>query len=123
MGIIARYFSRLKSIIHPKNTAPPTILINAAGLRIGDEWVAWNAVCRVDAYKRDIYVADFLAVVILSADGRVLDINEESPGWQEAGQAIERFLPGSLPHAEWQLRLMAATPGETVAIFPVTRTS
>ena len=40
---------------------------------------------------------------------------------ETAGDAIERFLPGSLPHAEWTLRLIGTNPGESVAIYPVTR--
>jgi hypothetical protein len=39
--------------------------------------------------------------------------------WKEAGYSIERFLPGSLPHAQWTLRLIAANPGESMAVYPV----
>lgn len=120
MGMISGYFRRLAAIIGSNRAVPPAVVADAAGLRIGGEQVRWSEVCRVDAYKRDIYVGDLLGVVISCTDGRVLDINEESPGWQETGKAVEQFLPCSLPHAEWTLRLMAAQPGETLRIFPAT---
>jgi len=121
MGVISRYFERLVAIVRPSRSLPPAVLVSAEGLRIGGELVVWSDVRRLDAFKRDIYVGDFLCLVIFSAGDRVFEINEDLPGWKEAGDAIERFLPGSLPHAEWTLRLIAANPGETVAIFPVTR--
>jgi len=121
MGVISRYFERLVAIVRPNRTVPPQVLVNDEGLRIGGELVSWSDVRRLDAYKRDIYVGDFLCLAILSVGGRVFEINEESPGWDETGAAIERFLPGSLPHAEWMLRLIAVKPGEMVAIYPATR--
>jgi hypothetical protein len=119
MGVIWRYFERLTAMLRPRRAAAPAVSADAEGLRIGGERVAWSDVRRLDAYKRDIYVGDFLCLAILAAGGRVFEINEESPGWKEAGDAIERFLPGSLPRAEWTLRLLAANPGESVAIYPV----
>lgn len=121
MEVISRYFERLASMIRPRRAAFPAVSTDAEGLQIGGEQVAWHDVCRLDAYKRDIYVGDFLCLAILSSSGRVFEINEESPGWKEVGDAIEQFLPGSLSHAEWMLRLIAANPGESVAIYPVTR--
>jgi len=120
MGVISRYFERLTALVRPRRAAAPTVSADAEGLRIGGEQVAWSEVRRLDAYKRDIYSGDFLCLAILAAGSRVFEINEESPGWKEAGHAIERFLPGSLPHVEWTLRLIAANPGESVAIYPVT---
>lgn len=119
MGVIWRYFERLTAMLRPRRVAAPAVSAGAEGLRIGGERVAWSDVRRLDAYKRDIYGGDFLCLAILAAGGRVFEINEESPGWKEAGDAIEQFLPGSLSHAEWMLRLIAANPGESVAIYPV----
>ena len=119
MGVISRYFERLAAIIRPGRAALPSVSADAEGLWIGGEQVAWSDLRRLDAYRRDIYVGDFLCLAILCSSGRVFEINEESPGWKEAGDAIERFLPGSLPHAEWTLRLIAANPGESVAVYPV----
>ena len=96
-------------MIRPRRATFPAVSTDAEGLQIGGEQVAWHDVCRLDAYKRDIYVGDFLCLAILSSSGRVFEINEESPGWKEAGDA------------EWMLRLIAANPGESVAIYPVTR--
>jgi hypothetical protein len=120
MGVISRYFERLTAMVRPRRAAPPAVSADAEGLRIGGERVAWSDVRRLDAYKRDIYVGDSLCLAILGSSGRVFEINEASPGWKGAGEAIERFLPGSLPHAQWTLRLIAANPGESVAIYPVT---
>jgi len=106
-------------MLRPRRAAAAAVSADVEGLRIGGERVAWSELGRLEAYKRHIYVGDFLCLAILAAGGRVFEINEESPGWKEAGDAIERFLPGSLPHAEWMLRLIAATPGESVAIYPV----
>ena len=106
-------------MLRPRRAAAPAVSADAEGLRIGGERVAWSDVRRLDAYKRDIYVGDFLCLAILAAGDRVFEINEESPGWKEAGDAIERFLPGSRPRAEWTLRLLAANPGESVPIYPV----
>jgi hypothetical protein len=119
MGIISRYFERLAAIVRPRRVALPAVSVDAEGMRIGGERVAWSDVRHLDAYKRDIYVGDFLCLAILSSSGRVFEINEETPGWKEVGDAIERFLPSSLPHAEWTLRLIAANPGESVAVYPV----
>lgn len=117
MGVIRRYFERLAAMLRPKRAAPVAVSADAEGLQIGGERLAWSELRRLDAYKRDIYVGDFLCLAILASSGRVFEINEESPGWKEAGDAIERFLPGSLPRAEWTLRLIAANPGESVAIY------
>ncbi|WP_295449679.1 hypothetical protein [uncultured Thiodictyon sp.] len=119
MGVVSRYFERLAAVVRPRPAAPPAVSADAEGLRIGGELVAWSDVRRLDAYKRDIFVGD-LCLAILTAGSRVFEINEASPGWKDAGDGIERFLPGSLPHAEWTLRLIAADPGESVAIYPVT---
>jgi hypothetical protein len=119
MGVVARYFERLAALVRTKRAAPLAVAADAETLHIGDERVAWSSMCRLDAYKRSIYVGDCLCLAILDASGRVFEINEDSPGWTEAGDAIERFLPGSLPHAEWTVRLLAAPPDEVVAIYPV----
>jgi hypothetical protein len=117
---MSRYFERLSALVRPRRATAPTVSADAEGLRIGDEQVAWGEVRRLHAYKRDIYSGDFLCLAILAAGGRMFEINEESPGWKDAGHAIERFLPGSLPYVEWTLRLIAANPDESVAVYPVT---
>lgn len=106
-------------MVRSKRAEWPAVSADPEGLRIGGERIAWSDVRRLHAFKRDIYVGDLLCLAILAADGRVFEINEESPGWKEAGDAIERFLPDSLPHAEWTLRLIAANAGESVAIYPL----
>lgn len=117
MGIIGRYVERLASIVRSRRSAPPAVSADAEGLQIGRERVAWNDVRRLDAYKRDIYVGDFRCLAILAAGGRVFEITEDTRGFIEVGDAIERHLPGSVPHAEWTLRLITANPGESIAIY------
>lgn len=120
MGVVSRYFERLIAILRPRRAAATEVSVDAKGLRIGAERVAWRDVRRVDAYKRDIFSGNLFCLAILAAPGgRLFEINEESPGWMEAGDAIERYLPGALPRAEWTMRLIAANPGEYVEIFPV----
>jgi hypothetical protein len=120
MGVISRYFQRLAAIVRPKRTADPEVSADCEGLRIGDELIAWSELCRLSAYKRDIYLGDLLCLSVLASGGRMFEITEESPGWKAAGEAIERFLPESLPQAEWTLRLIAANPSDSVEIYSVT---
>jgi hypothetical protein len=118
MGVVSRYFERLAEMRRGRRAAAAAVSADTEGLRIGGERVAWSDVRRLDAYKRDIYVGDLLCLAILATGDRVFEINEESPGWKESADAIERFLPGSLPHAEWTLRLIAAKPDGSVPIYP-----
>jgi hypothetical protein len=119
MGMISRYFERLAARVQGRRPGPPAISADAAGLRIGGDLLAWSEVRRLEACKRDAYVGDCLCLAILGAGDRVFEITEASPGWEAAGDAIERFLPGSMAHAEWMVRLIAATPGQSLAIYPV----
>lgn len=106
-------------MIRPGRNAAPAVSADAEGLSIEGERVAWRDVRRLDACKRDVYIGDLLCLAILAAGGRAFEITEESPGWNEIAEAIERFLPDSLPRAEWTVRLIAANAGQSVAIYPV----
>ncbi len=117
--MISRYFERLAARVQGKRPGPPAVSADAAGLGIGGDFLAWSEVRRLAAYKRDAYVGDVLCLAILGPGDRVFEITEASPGWEAAGDAIERFLPGSMAHAEWMVRLIAATPGQSVAIYPL----
>ncbi len=117
--MIRRYFERLAARLQGRRPGPPAVVADAAGLRIGAHAIAWSEVRRLEAYKRDAYVGDCLCLTILGAGDRVLEINEASPGWEEAGDAIERHLPGSVAHAEWMVRLIASPPDRSVAVYPV----
>ena len=119
MGMISRHLERLAARLRGRRAVPPAVSADAAGLRIGGDGMAWSEVRRLEAYKRDAYVGDCLCLAILGAGDRVFEIDEASPGWGEAGDAIERFLPGSMPRAEWMLRLVAAPAGQSVAVYPV----
>ena len=117
--MIGRYLGRLAGRLRGRRPGPPAVVADAGGLRVGDAVVAWGDVRRVQAYKRDAYVGDCLCLAILDTGGLVIEITEASPGWEAAGDAIERHVPGSMPHAEWGVRLIAAAPGEAVAVYPV----
>ena len=121
MGVISRYFERLTALVRPRRVVPLAVSADAEGLRIGGEWIAWREVRRIDAYRRDAYVGDCLCLAILDASGRVFEIGEASPGWKDVGDAVELYLPGSTPHAEWVLRLVAAGPAQSVAVYPAAR--
>jgi hypothetical protein len=118
MGLIARYLERLSALVG-RGQAGSAAAVSAApeGLRIGEDWIAWADIRRLDAYKRDAYVGDHLCLAILGAGGQVFEISEASPGWTEAGQAIDRFLPGAVPQAEWMLQLLALPPGQPVMVY------
>ena len=118
MGMISRYLERLAARLRGRRPGSPAVSADAQGLRIGGHSIAWREVRGLEAFKRDAYVGDCLCLAILGADGRVFEISEASPGWAEAGAAIERYLAGSMAHAQWMLRLIAAEPGQSVAIYP-----
>jgi hypothetical protein len=119
MGMISRYFERLAARVQGRRPGAPAVLADAVGLRVGNDLFAWNEVRRLEAYKRDAYVGDCLCLAILGPGDRVIEITEASPGWDAAGAAIAQFVPGSMAHGEWMVRLIAATPGQSVAIYPV----
>jgi hypothetical protein len=116
--MISRYFERLAARLQGRRPGPPAVAADAAGLRIGGDLLAWSEVRRLEAYKREAYVGDCLCLAILGPGDRVFEITEAAPGWDAAGDAIERFLPGSMAHADWMVRLIAAAPGQSVAIYP-----
>lgn len=119
MGMISRYVERLIARFQGRRPAPPAVSADGDGLRIGGHSIAWSEVRRLEAFKRDAYVGDRLCLAILGSGDHVFEISEASPGWQAAGDAIERHLPDSMAHAQWMLRLIAANAGQSVAIYPV----
>lgn len=117
MGIVSRYFERLAGLVRPMHAKGEAISADLECLRIGEVRLAWTAVQRLDVYKRDIYAGNLLCLAILVAETEMFEINEDMRGWSEVGDAIDRYLPGSLPHAEWALQLIAAKPGDHVKIY------
>lgn len=117
--MIARYFERLGARLQGRRPAPPAVVADAQGLRIGELSIAWSDVRRLEAYKRDATIGDSLCLAILGPGDKVFEISDASPGWEQAGEAIERYLPGSMAHAQWMVRLIASGPNESVAVYPV----
>ena len=118
MGMMSRYLERLVARVRRQPVEALACAAGPAGLQVGDERVAWHEVRRLDAYKRDGYVGDHLCLAVSCTDGRVIETDEGMPGWQETGRSIERFLPYAVPHGVWMLRLVAAGPGDRVAVYP-----
>jgi hypothetical protein len=125
--MISRYFQRWAAIAGLARLQPsaaslgalrPAVSADATGLRIGDDAMPWSEVRRLEAYKRDAYVGDALCLAILGPGDRVFEINEASPGWKEAVDAIEQFLPGAMPRTEWMVRLIASSPVQSVTVYP-----
>ena len=116
--MIARYVERLAARLRGRRPGPPAVSADAQGLRIGNRASAWGDVRRLEACRRDAYVGDCLCLAILGAGDRVIEISEASPGWDDAGNAIERFMPRSMPQAQWKVRLIAGEPGQSVAVYP-----
>jgi hypothetical protein len=72
--------------------------------REGTERVAWERVCRVVAYKRDLFATDLVCLGIEDGDGPVLELDEEMPGWESLLTDLPVFLRGALDRD----RLLAA---------------
>ncbi len=101
----------------PSRAAGVAVTADAEGVQIGGVRLKWSDVGRVDVYKRDVYVGDLSCLLISVVEDRVYEITDESPGWDEVADAIERFLPGALPYKEWAVRLMATDAREALTIF------
>ena len=117
--MIARHVERLAAWLQGRRPGPPAVHADAEGLRIGGHSIAWGEVRRLEACKRDAYVGDCLCLAILGSGDRAIEITEASPGWEAAGDAIERYLPGAMAHTEWMVRLIGSQPGQSVAVYPV----
>jgi hypothetical protein len=117
MGVNPSWFGRLTTRLRGRRASPPTVAADAAGLRIGDELIAWTDIRRIEAFKRDVYVGESLCMAVEVDGDRVFEINDACPGWDAALDAVESFLPGSMARAEWTLRLMAAPADRSVAVY------
>jgi len=63
--------------------------------------LAWSAVHRVMAFKRDYLTVDCICLVFAATEEQLLEIDEEMGGWDEFTQELPKHLPGSIPWAEW----------------------
>ena len=61
----------------------------------------WPDVCRVVAYKRDLFTYDCLCLFVARADGTGVELDEEMAGWKSFCAVLPRFLPGCTPVEKW----------------------
>lgn len=61
----------------------------------------WSDVCRVTAFKRDLFVVDCICLHLGGADGTGVELNEEMAGWNRLMDALPTQLPGCKPRSEW----------------------
>lgn len=81
-----------------------------------DEQVAWHEVERVLAFNQPLPVG-VEPVLWVQWGGEAIQLTPQVQGWEAFLQACEVHLPGSLPSALWQTRLMAMQAGQTVEVF------
>jgi hypothetical protein len=106
-----RFIARARASIAKKPISQCHLIFNHAGLRIDEVRVdrpteslggfEWEAVARVVAFKRDLYIHDLLCVTFELADGSGFEIHEHMMGWQDLIDSLHDRLPGSVPFVEW----------------------
>lgn len=111
------WFERLAARVRGKRDVFPAVGADAAGLRIGDDLIAWADIRRIEAFKRDVYVGESFCIAIETSGEQVFEISEASPGWDGALDAVGMFLPGAMAREEWTLRLMAGSADRSVAVY------
>jgi hypothetical protein len=108
---IGRFIARARARIAKKPIFRCHLIVDDAGLRIDEVRVdrptaslggfEWEAVARVVAYKRDLYIYDLVCVAFEFADGTAFEIHEEMMGWQDLIDSLCQRLPGCAPFDEW----------------------
>jgi hypothetical protein len=63
--------------------------------------VAWTAVKRATAYKRDLFAYDLICLAISFDPGYGVELDEEMEGFSELCNEFEINISGSIPHATW----------------------
>ena len=76
-------------------------------IELGEEKqvIPWSSFDRVTVFKRDQGTVDMICMLI-SAKGKIIELNETMDGWSEASSALQTYLPGSMPWAAWTLTVM-----------------
>jgi hypothetical protein len=67
------------------------------------ERIAFAGIATVHAFKRDLYTADMICLLIAARDGAAVEVNEQMQGYPELVDRIDA-LPATLP--AWQLHVM-----------------
>src|SRR5215472_15630958 len=69
------------------------------------EYVAWNDVKRVRAFKKDCFAVDSMRMIFESQTGKWYEVQEEMAGWQQLIETLPKYLPGALNMGEWWQRV------------------
>jgi hypothetical protein len=99
------------------------VVVVAAGfaLWLGGRCVAaarWADVRRVRAYRRDVGTSDALCVAVELADGSLVELREEAPGFDAFLDRAAATLQGLLPYRDWHHTLAAsAAGGDGIILF------
>jgi len=92
------------------------VVVVAAGFALwsGGRCVAaarWSDVRRLRAYRRELASSDALCVAVELADGSLMELREEAPGFDAFLDRASATLPGLLPYGDWHHTLVAAAAG------------
>ncbi|MFC5863896.1 hypothetical protein ACFPT7_16425 [Acidicapsa dinghuensis] len=60
----------------------------------------WNAIERVNAFKRDIFAYDLICLAIFFED-QTIELDEQMEGWEPAVKALAEHLPGMPSYLNW----------------------
>ena len=99
------------------------VVVVAAGFALwsGGRCVAaarWSDVRRLRAYRRELASSDALCVAVELADGSLMELREEAPGFDAFLDRASATLPGLLPYGDWHHSLIAAAAGgEGIVLF------
>jgi len=99
------------------------VVVVAAGFALwaGGRCVAaarWSDVRRLRAYRREIGSSDALCVSVELADGSLMELREEAPGFDAFLDRAAATLPGLLPYGDWHHTLAATSAGgEGIMLF------
>jgi hypothetical protein len=63
--------------------------------------VPWLAIRRVTAFKQDLFVVDLICLSLELNDGRTVNLNEETQGFQAFSEALPRYLLGARAWESW----------------------
>ncbi len=71
----------------------------------GKQFIPWESVRRVVAFKRDVYAHDLLCLALELEPQGVVELDESMNGWQELLDSLPEYLPGALSADQWLPRV------------------
>jgi hypothetical protein len=64
------------------------------------EWVAWDKVNTLLAYKRDFYAVDLICLGFVTKEGTT-EVREDMKGWSRLVEQLPSLLPGAPAFSDW----------------------